>query len=312
MQSEQDSLPYYVTIEPTDSPIQHLLPAASMSPATIAPERIPQLREKFLNMDLTISDDNRFQCEAFPTLNTVRLSRRVVELAWAFSYSYWEIYQAVFDGRQLTGEPIDWHNFGELVPALRLLRWSQQGLIGEHEEDWPAVLPKPDPNRPYNSSEHVADEMALCAVAMYLHHEFAHIYLKLEISKDPMQEERLCDSSAADWILGSLHLGTDVLQKRAMGVAIGMLMLAVRGLSHGNRCDGVHPQGYERLVDALKDRVPVDQRAVWGVVVGMLAIHVNDSGLPANLEAYDDYRDAALGYCDHIRMHLGGLGNDII
>jgi len=116
-----------------------------MSPATIAPERIPQLREKFLNMDLTISDDKRFQCEAFPTLNTVRLSRRVVELAWAFSYSYWEIYQVVFDGRQLTGEPIDWHNFGELVPALRLLRWSQQGLIGEHEEDWPAELPKPGP-----------------------------------------------------------------------------------------------------------------------------------------------------------------------
>ncbi|MEB3333412.1 MAG: phage exclusion protein Lit family protein [Cyanobacteriota bacterium] len=312
MQSEQDILPYYVTIESTDSPIQHLLHAASRSPATIAPERIPQLRERFLNMDLTISNDNRFQCEALPNLNTVRLSRRVVELAWAFAYSYWEIYQAVFDGRTLTGEPIDWHTFDELVPALRLLRWAQQGLIGEHEGDWPAELPRPDPNRPDGSSEHVADEMALCVVAMYLHHELAHIDLQLENPQDPMEEERLCDSCAANWILGSLDLGTDVLQKRAMGVAIGMLMLTVRGLSHGNRCDGVHPQGYERLVNVLRDRVPVDQRAVWGVVVGMLAIHVNDLNFPANLEAYDDYRDAALGYCDHIRMHLEGLGNNVV
>jgi hypothetical protein len=305
MQSEEVAIPYYVTIEATDSSIQYLLEAASMSPAAIAPERLPQLQEKYQDIDLVISDGNKFLSDAFPNIKSVRLSRRVVELAWAFSYAYWEIYQEVFNGRQLNGEAIDWNAFDNLLPALQLLRWAQQGLTGEHEDDWPETLPKPDPNRPCNSSEHVADEMALCVVAMYLHHEFAHINIVPESSLDRIEEERFCDSSAADWILCSPDLGSDVLQKRAMGVAIGMLMLTVRGMSRGSTVDGVHPQGYERLVDVLKDRLPADQRAVWGVVVAMLAIHVNDSRMPANPEAYEDFRDAALGYCGHIRRNLG-------
>ena len=304
MQSGQVTVPYYVTIEVTDSLIQYLLEVASVSPAAIAPERLPQLQEKYQDIDLVISDGNKFLSDAYPTNKIVRLSRRVVELAWAFSYAYWEIYQGVFNGRQLNGEAIDWNAFDNLLPALQLLRWAQQGLIGEHEDDWPATLPKPDPNRPFNSSEHVADEMALCVVAMFLHHEFAHIIVDPEITLNRIEEERLCDSCAADWILCSPDLGSDVLQKRAMGVAIGMLMLTVRGISRGSTVDGVHPQGYVRLVDVLKDRLPADQQAVWGVVVAMLAIHVNDSRMPANPEAYNDFRDASLGYCDHIRRNL--------
>ncbi len=307
MQGKPIYLPWYVTIEPTLCAVQHLLPSAAASLASIAPERLSQLVAKSDHVALTISDSNSFRCEALPSFRALVISSRVIELAWAFSYAYWEIYRVVFAGRKLDGGMIDLHSFPALDPTLRLLRWAQGSLIGTHSEPWPKDCPTPRVSPTANSAEHVADELSLCSIAMYLHHELAHVYAPRSPELDAFEEEQFCDTSAADWILGDPALSPDVLQKRALGVAIGMLMLTIRGLGHGNTPDGVHPASYERLIAALESRVPKDQEAVWGLVVGMLALHISDTGLPAHSVAYDDFREAALGYCAHIHSHGQGL-----
>lgn len=306
MQDEQNDLRWRITIEPTAAPVQHILKAAACSLYRIAPERRSELLKRCTGLSLTISDENRFLCEAYPSWPVVRVSRRVVELVWAFSYAYWDIYQVAFSGRQIDGSPIDLHSFPKLEPALRLLRWAHNNLVGKDESDWPADLPRPYPGSPMDSTERVADELALCGIAMYLHHELAHVYAPRNPELSETDEERFCDTSAAQWILGAATLDAAVLQKRALGVAIGMVMLVVRSLSNGHMSDGVHPAGHARLVDVLAERVPKEQQAVWGFVLIALALHVGDAGLPPHQEFYDDFRDAALGYCAHIQRHTDG------
>lgn len=303
MQEQPTFLPWHVTIEPDACAVQHLLASAAASLATIAPERLTRLIEHSDELSLTISDSDEFRCEALPSLKVVVISRRVIELAWAFAYAYWEIYRVVYAGRQPDGGTIDLQSIAELTPTLRLLRWAHGSLTGSHSSSWPLDGPRPAASPVHASVEHVSDELALCSIAMYLHHELAHVYAPQAPPLSAMEEERFCDSSAADWILGNPSLSPEVIQKRALGVAIGMLMLTVRGLGHGNRPDGVHPPSYERLVAVLKERVPEAQEAVWGMVVGMLALHITDAGMPAHAAAYDSFRDVALAYCEHIRIH---------
>lgn len=296
-------LPWHVTIEPTSSTVQHLLPSAVASLATIAPERIAALVAHTDALNISIVDSSEFRCEAMPSFNLIVISRRTVEIAWAFSFAYWEIYQRAYAGCSLDGQVIDLHSVAELEPTLRLLRWAHRELRDNQGLPWPEDVPRPLAPPPELSSQHVADELVLCSIAMYLHHELAHVRAPDAPRLDPMEEERFCDSSAADWILGSATLGSDVIQKRAMGVAIGMLLLVARGLSRGDPSDGVHPPNYERLVSVLDSRVPEAQEGVWGMVVAMLALHASDSGLPPLVAAFDDFRMAALGYCAHIGKH---------
>ena len=310
MQQQPLRLPWLVTIEPTSSPVQHLLPNVPASLALIAPERLEQLLEKSDQLALTIADSNVFRCEAWPSFKAIVISSRVVELAWAFSYAYWEIYRVAFAGRQLDGGIVDLHAFAALGSALHLLRWAHGSLVGAHEEPWPKGCPRPAALPVTDSPEQVADELSLCSIAMYLHHELAHTYVPRVPELGAFEEEQFCDMAAADWILSGATLSEDVLQKRALGVSVGMLMLTARGLAHGNRPDGVHPAGYERLVEVLSSRVPEGQEAVWGMVVGMLALHISDVGLPAHNVPYDRFRDAALGYCEHIHNH--GLARDAV
>lgn len=296
-------LPWHVTIEPTSSAVQHLLPSAVASLASIAPERVAELVAQSDALNITIVDTNTFRCEAMPSFQFIVISRRTIELAWAFSFAYWEIYQRAYAGIRLDGQIIDLHSVPELESTLRLLRWAQRELQNNEGLPWPEDVPRPTPSPPELSSQHVADELALCSIAMYLHHEFAHVRAPDAPRLGPMEEERFCDSSAADWILGSSSLSSAVIQKRGMGVAVGLLLLVARGLSRGNPSDGVHPPNYERLVSVLDSRVPKTQEGVWGMVVGMLALHASDSGLPPLLATFDDFRVAALGYCAHIGTH---------
>ena len=312
MQDQPTFLPWYVTIEPVECAVQHILPSAAASLASIAPERLCQLVEKSDGLCITISDSENFRCEALPSFRTIVISRRVIELAWAFSYGYWQIYQALYAGRQLDGSTVDIEAIGELTPTLRLLRWAQESLVGAHSLPWPPNTPHPSASRTHGSVEHVSDDLAICSIAMYLHHELAHIYAPREPTLGAMDEEQFCDASAADWILGDRTLGADVVQKRALGVAIGMLMLTVRGLGHGNTPDGIHPASYERLVAVLDGRVPEEQEAVWGMIVGMLALHISDAGIPAHTTAYDTFRDAVLGYCRHIGAHSAGSNSSAV
>ena len=62
-----------------------------------------------------------------------------------------------------------------------------------------------------------------------------------------LEEELFCNAAAANWILSDTGLDAAVVQKRALGVAVGMLMLTARGLGSADSHDGIHPPGYEPL-----------------------------------------------------------------
>lgn len=302
-------LDWHVDIDETSSPVAHLLPNVVNSLALIAPERTQQLAGIASGLSVKISDSREFKCEALPGLNVIHLTTRVVELAWVFSFAYWELYRGLLSGRTPDGSVIDPRSAPELDRVLPLLSWGLAELTSGEMQAWPPNSPKPSVHVAQESAELVADELALCSLAMYLHHELAHVYAPRDQEMTGREEEEYCDAAAADWILSTSGLEPAIVQKRGMGVAIGMLMLTARGIASRSVGDGVHPPGYERLLDALITRVPEDQDGVWGLVTGMLAFHISSGGIPPHSAQYDDFRAAAIGYADHIRHHLAISGD---
>lgn len=116
MHNVSQSLSWHIDIDPTALPIQYLLPHVIPSLERIAPERLAELSVKSNGVSFKISDSPEFQCQALPSLNVVQLSRRVVELAWAFSFAYWEMYRVVLAGKQPNGTEVNLHSFQGTPP----------------------------------------------------------------------------------------------------------------------------------------------------------------------------------------------------
>lgn len=153
----------------------------------------------------------------------------------------------------------------------------------------------------------MADEITLCAIAFFLHHELSHTYLDQVRSQSSLNHERDCDEAAAKWCLGAVGVQQLVVQKRALGVAVGLLVIAARGIHTGEH-DGVeHPLDFDRLLDTLVAFVPPEQESVWGAVVAVLAIHTSAIGRsppPGEFVGSTAFRDAAVAYREQLREHL--------
>lgn len=298
---------------PTDSasPVAPLLPALRVVLERIAPERVEELAHLTDGVHLEIADSARWICEATAGLGVIRVSTRVLEMVWALGFAYWVVYQEMFAGKDLAGARLDPRDYPRVQEALPLARWAIAELSHGAEQPWPATAPQPSASPAEASVEHVADEIALCAMAFFLHHELAHTYVPTSADEPLLDHERACDAAAAAWILGGA-LDDKVFQKRALGTAVALLMIASRGIHTGDHDGRNHPLDFDRLVDTLSTYVPPTHDVLWGMTMAILALHTSIAGMtPPEGEFVGEtaFHDVTLAYQAVLRRRIKEHGH---
>ena len=188
------------------SPVKHLMPHIHEALVNVAPERRADFDATYDAFVLEIVDDHRWICSVDVENKHIRVSRKVVEVLWAAAFAYFRLYervQEVTGGRVSVSAELEFNTDPALNQATQLLRWAVDTWINESDEPWPDALPRPIPNPPHASTEHVADELCLCAIAVILHHELAHIRLRHGGTSE-LDAERDADMAASAWIFDGL------------------------------------------------------------------------------------------------------------
>ncbi len=160
------------------SPIRFLLIHVDRAIINIAPERLDEFKELHPRLQIELSDSHKWICEALPSFDFIRLSRRVVEVAWGAAFGYVTFYtEFVQKIKPLSRQVHILHDNPIVIEAVKLLKWIDESWLNNDSEEWPAHIPRPTKNPSKGSMENVTDEMALCIMAFFLHHELAHIRL---------------------------------------------------------------------------------------------------------------------------------------
>lgn len=292
----------------TESVIKHLLLDLGKVFERIAPEHGRDLDLRTRDVTMAVVDSPVFRCEATAGYKLIVLSTRTIELTWAFSYAWWVFYQTVPMGTKADGKVHDMPAHPVLANALRLLDWAVKERSGGAGEAWPENLPMPSARRRFGSSEHVADEMTLVGAAFMVLHELAHTYLDPGV--DDLMHERECDQEAARWMLGDEDVPSDQRRKRALGLAVALLLIATKGIHTGDHDGRVHPLDFDRLVDTLKAHVKADADDVWGFVVGIMSLHLTEVGLTPPRVEFENFYDCALAYRELLRHRLERMRRD--
>jgi hypothetical protein len=304
----------------TTSPIRHLLPALGEVFERVAPEHRANLRERTEDVTMEVLDSNKFECKAIAAFKLIVLSTRTIELTWAFSYAWWAFYHKEIAGTKADGQTVDLTGRDYLQPALRLLTWAvreRTKRADEHDHgvnrSWPEDQVSPTPPHAYASDEHVADEMTLVGAAFMMLHELAHTYLEPEADSagvvSELAHERDCDAEAARWMLSSSELSVEERGKRALGIAVALLLITTRGIHTGDHDGRQHPFDFDRLIDILETYVEPDDDTVWGFVVGILSLHLTKVDIPPPQVELENFYDCALAYQQLLRERLESRPN---
>ncbi len=291
---------------PITSPIAPFFQWVPHTLLNVAPELGDEMNSILDGYTLELFEEPAWICSATPETKTFRLSTRVVEILWAQAYAAFVFYNRVMartPGEEAVVDIVD----PDVVAALKVYQWALSRFLDGAADPWPPGLPKPAAGDAVDDDFAAARELALMATGYLLQHEIAHIVLK-HSARDPgdasIDQEREADAWAADWLLVRGDPARPNLQKRALGVAVALLVLVSGGIHSGSFNGVTHPRDFDRLYNALAHRIPKDFDAVWGMVTGILYLHLtNKDLLPAHLGPFNTAWDAA----DALITHLASL-----
>lgn len=282
------------------SPIRFVMMHIHEALVNIAPERQVQFQKEFSDFSLEYLDTGEFICDVNVSARHIRLSRQVVELLWAISFGYITFYTKVIQVHKPTTKQVfDLTQDPEVARSMKLLKWAYENWANpKNQTPWPADLPKPIEQPKSGSMENIADELALCAVASYLHHELAHIRLNHQ-GVSSIDEERAADYAMADWILDhNLPLTDYRFIKRALGIAVAMEALTAYGIYTGRFGGTTHPRSYDRLVNTISRYVTDPNHVVWAVLVSTLKLHLDNRNIATPDVVYDNFKECVNAYAD--------------
>jgi hypothetical protein len=160
-------------------------------------------------------------------------------------------------------------------------------------------LPAPEDAPIANSNSHVANEVAACAAAFFLHHELAHVRLGHAPTEDSVlsiEQEREADYEAADWILGKAPTGQ--IFKRAFGITVGLAILVGRGIHYGYHDGETHPRTFDRLYFTLEKYAADPRDTVWAFAMVVLKLHLDNAKIPVPEVVFDTPKDAVNAYVE--------------
>lgn len=310
-----------------DSPIRWTTRHLPRTPYAVVPEKAAYAYQLFGKIvSLTLVDSHEFVMEVNLTTGEITVSRFVIELYWCAACAYVTLYQQKYQGRIAHERFIEDLRGDDTRDAMDLLSWAFEKWVNEDDPAWPDRLPRPVESPAKNSMENVADELCLVAVAVLLHHEAAHRYLRHEGNVSPnesLDRERDADAHAVAMVLDGLDETSDVFKKRAMGVAVAFGVLAAfslhqerfgqKGMHYSAGGPG-HPRRFDRLFNAMDRHISDPNHDVWGILVAILNLHFSNSkvGLPVGpADGYATFRDCVSAYVDHASAVLHWEGGEV-
>jgi hypothetical protein len=293
----------------------------------VVPEKAAYAYQLFgKRVSLTLVDSHEFVMEVDLTTGEINVSRFVIELYWCAAYAYVTLYQQKYQGKSAHEPFIEDLRGDDTRDAMDLLGWAFEKWVNEDDPAWPDRLPRPVESPAKNSMENVADELCLVAIAVLLHHEAAHRYLRHEGNASPnesLDRERDADAHAVAMVLDGIDETSDVFKKRAMGVAVAFGVLAAfslhqerfgqKGMHYSAGGPG-HPRRFDRLFNAIDRHISDPNHDVWGILVAILNLHFSNSkvGLPVGpADGYATFWDCVSAYVDHASAVLHWEGGEI-
>ena len=291
-----------------DSPVKHLLPHMKNLAARIAPTKQSVAELYCKEVTLKITNDGQWKFHYVIETKTIVLSRKSLEILWASSYAYLIYFTDVVQAKGLLTpltdnketKVIDLEKIPSAYGAMNLLAWAFGNWISKVDTPWPHDLAKPIRNPKSDSSENLADELTLCAVAFLLHHELAHSHLNHEpetVSFDKISQERDADYSAAEFLLSGLAPNDRFFIKKSLAIAIAVSNPIGQGIYTGYWGGNTHPRAYDRLVHVLDrfidDKFPFHE--AWIFSWSIIKLHIDGSKLantlsvnnaPAKVDSY--------------------------
>lgn len=281
--------------EPTKSPITAVYRHVVVALRKIAPEKWGRIEGREDHLTLRVPDIGRWIFEASPSMDVVVLSRGALEIVWSLAYGYVMLHRARYE--EGLGEHFDPHSEPFTAPAVRLLDWAMERWATGEDSTWPDDLPRPVVDAPLGTMENVADELALCATALFLHHEVAHCQPENLAEPNELLREKLADLEAAKILLDEAGGNITFFWKRALAVAVGFSAMVGYGIKRrDNGGSEGHPPHHERLLDALEPYISDDaSHLAWKMAVAVLDYHARRAGLPDPLVG-GTYREKAHAY----------------
>jgi hypothetical protein len=290
-----DLRPKLILPASTTSPVGRLLPLVAHSLANIAPERIEALKPVLAGLSIEVIEDTAWVMHFLPSRSTIVLSTGAVEVCWAASFAYATFYDRVLVNRtpdmpravDLTVDP-------QVRAAMRLLEWAFKNFAGGRRAPWQEDLPRPIANPAHASPAHVADELALCTLGFFMHHELAHHRLGHAPSDEStisIDQERDADYEAAYWVLAAVAKSTREFTKRVHGVATGLALLVAHGIHTRDFGGRTHPRSFDRLLFTLDRYLANDKNHdAWAFAVGILSLHLCSKEVTLEDPSDDSFR----------------------
>jgi len=281
------------------SPARHVMNNVHRALVNIAPEKEADFDREFDDFTLDYLDDDLWVCNVNVPEKHIRLSRKPVEVLWASGLMYFRLYQSA--QQSPSGTMVEFALHPDLGPAAKLIYWAFDSWLSRSGEPWPSDLPTPAPNPPHGSDLYVADELCLCALALLMHHELAHIRLR---HSSPSIPEIECDADyhAIDWILGSVGENDPRFIKRSLGCVVAFGTIAANQIYSGEYDITTHPRGFDRLVNSFDRHINDPNHLVWFTVGLVLSLHMQNSGhpVPSPADGFVSARDCVEAYVEHL------------
>jgi hypothetical protein len=272
---------------------------------TVAPEREEELREIMEKDSVEHKEVGRksFTFAADTVENNILYSVVGLEFLWAASYTYWVLYQKAQDASKRGDDEIFFDDHPDLQNAVELYEWALNKCLNQASKQWPQHLPSPSNNPVCGSHEHAATELAACAAGWILHHELAHIRLDhsaTTVGATAKREEKEADECATEWVMSKVR-DPKKKQKRALGIAVGLLVIVSIDLGRGSFTSQSHPESFKRLHEALSGLNLGPNHEVYSFACLMMKLNVSRSNLAVEIT---EYQDTFSDYLDELTFLL--------
>lgn len=290
-------------LEKMASPIKFIMYHIHEALVNIAPEMKKRFDKEYSEFILEYIDSPDWIINVNTQKKHIKLSRRVVEIFWAVSYSYVTFYTKVVQGEKVDKKKtVNLIDDNTVRKSMQLLKWIYESWLNKDDGQWPGNLPKPVENPNKGSMENVADELCLCAISVLLHHELAHIRLG-HSGNSTIDQEKEADIFAIDWILDhNLEEWDYRFVKRAIGIALAFEVMTAYSIYTNNYGGVTHPYSYDRLFHNIDRFIDDPQHIVWAFIVSTLKLHFDNAKISVADVVHNNFRDCAESYIDRLSM----------
>jgi hypothetical protein len=256
-------------------PLMERVPAVIQQIPAFATKNAEDLREIVESLHLRVTGMRTWRLEAHP-YGIVYVSKKAIEVLWAFAFAHVSIYEHLFAGKAVAGD-IELEDYPELAVPRQLLHWCYAEAQDDAIDELPVVTPVPNPDAALDSVEEKAFSITLYALLFHLYHELSHVYFdRINTRFDhPIKAEQACDSNAIEWLKTRKWRDARDQRRGIAGAAVGLAYVAAYGIDSGRHDGLTHPRTYDRLVETLQHQFCPEDDLAWAIPTVILATHAN-------------------------------------